>query len=104
MKQEQDAVALSIIRYLPELPREGSIVEAEGEGWGKKKYSDRCTYENGKFMGGGIFPIPLYELKGVTRWFYSDEYDAFFIARGDKGWGVSFEKAEKILRRTNYED
>jgi len=50
-------------------PKEGSIVAAKGMFNGKVR-TERCVYKNGRFMAGGDFPVPSFELRDVTEWKY----------------------------------
>ena len=45
----------------------GERVAAKGEYKGKIR-DEFCIYKDGRFMAGGDFPVPTFELKDVTRW------------------------------------
>lgn len=55
-------------RTLPQaIPEEGELVVAKGTHNGKVR-TERCIYENGRFVAGGDFPIPPYALENVIEW------------------------------------
>ena len=79
---------MSIVNYLPKLPKEGSVVFADNG----KYPSDRAIFKNGKFVGGGEFPLPPYTMSRVSKWFYFDEY--FNKIKGS--CSISFDQAERL--------
>jgi hypothetical protein len=60
--------------HLPELPEEGSTVTAYGTSERFKDkiglHKERCVLRCGKFMAGGDWPIPPFELNNVENWKY----------------------------------
>lgn len=81
---------MSIVKYLPELPENNSVVYADNGNFA----SDRAIFVDGKFMGGGEFPIPEYEMTNVSKWFYMDEYHKH---QGNRScYFISFDEAEKL--------
>ena len=83
---------MNIIRYLPETPTEGYVVFAETS-TGRK---DRCIFKEGKFIAGGDFPVPPYELKSVVRWFDLRKYNRYFASKNVLSYRVDFSEAENI--------
>jgi len=55
-------------------PEEGRIVTAYGTSEVFKDkiamHKERCVFRGGKFMAGGDWPIPSFELKNVESWEY----------------------------------
>ena len=68
-------------------PAEGSLVHARGK---SKQFRDktalhieRCIYKNGKFMAGGDFPVPSFELHNVDSWVYESDAAGLKELRND---------------------
>ena len=80
---------MSIVNYLPELPKEGSVVFADNG----KYSSDRAIFKNGEFVGGGDYPVMPYTMSFVLKWFYLDEYDE---KMGGGSYLIGFEEAENL--------
>jgi len=81
---------MSIVHYLPEMPENGATVYADNG----KFSADRAIFRDGKFLGGGEFPVPQYEMHHATKWFNMSEYDAHH--RNVPCYTVSFDRAESL--------
>lgn len=84
---------MSIVNHvLDKLPDEGQLVYCDNPPFA----NDRAIFENGKFIGGGEFPVDCYEMKNVSKWFDYKLYCSFFDKSGINSYTISFDKAEKI--------
>jgi len=81
---------MSIIKYTKdELPKERQVVYCDNE----PHSSDRAIFTDGKFIGGGEYPVKEYEMTNVTKWFDFEEFD---MKINSSCYSVSFEEAEKL--------
>lgn len=82
---------MSIVNLVGDrLPNSGSVVYCDNGIYA----SDRAIFEGGKFIGGGEFPVPSYEMKHVTKWFYLSEYHEGQTNKN--GYNISFDIASTI--------
>jgi len=81
---------VSIVHYLPELPEEGATVFADNG----KFSADRAIFKDGKFLGGGEFPVPRYEMHHVAKWFDMRIYEEHH--KNARCFCVSFAIAETL--------
>jgi len=83
---------MTIVKNTAEvLPNEGQLVHCDNG-----DHCDRAIFIDGKFIGGGEYPVAEYEIANVTKWFCEEEYDQHFSDAGIGCYDVSFELAEKI--------
>lgn len=79
---------MSIVHSIKDkLPNEGDVVYCDNG----KYASDRAVYRDGKFIGGGDYPVKPYTMSQVSKWFSLDVYR---YCKGGGSYGVSFEEAE----------
>ena len=82
-----------MIKHLPELPKEGSIVYVD---FGKPSVNDRCQFTDGSFIPDS-FNTKLYNDDfNPVRWFYLDEYTKYFKSLYITCYQISFDNAENI--------
>lgn len=80
---------MSIVNKVSEkLPEEGQAVYCDNG----KFANDIAVFKNGKFIGGGDFPVASYEMNQVSKWFDWDEYMAGL--RFIDSCSVNFDNAE----------
>lgn len=84
---------MSIIKYVKdELPQEGAVVYCDNGDFS----SDRAIFSNGKFVGGGDFPAPMYNMSFVSKWFYIESYYEYHKKIGKNSYNVTFDIANTI--------
>ena len=88
---------MSIVNYLPLMPIEGSVVYAYNGDFAP----DRAVFRDGKFIGGGEYPSPEYEMNFVSKWFYLNEYED--LQKGKSSYSISFDEAEKISKEQSFD-
>lgn len=88
---------MSIVNFVcDKLPIEGQVVYADNGDFAL----DRAVFSGGKFIGGGDFPVPEYEVKNVTKWVSFSDYQEAHKRLGIDSFSVSFDIAEGINSET----
>jgi hypothetical protein len=55
-------------------PKNGTVVHARGSSnMFKGRRVERCVFKDGRFVAGGDFPIPAFDLIDVDLWAYEND-------------------------------